>query len=73
MANFSFFSLFLGIVFYSSLLKYCEKVMGGRITPCVLRISVSMRFLKNNNGGPLAIVRVFENLIEMVHFHEVKP
>lgn len=35
-------------------------------------ISMSTRFLKSSIGGPLAMSTVLKNLIEMVHFHEVK-
>ena len=33
---------------------------------------MSARFLKSSIRGPLAMLTVFKNLIEMVHFREVE-
>lgn len=39
---------------------------------CVVGTPWSLRFLKSGDRGPLGVVRVFENLIEMIYFLEVK-
>lgn len=39
----------------------------------VLSRNLCVHEVSQSDRGPLAMVRIFENLVQMVHFLEVKP